>query len=383
MDNRIIVFRTVTSNYCVSTHLKNTLLRVPANFHLIVLGDDVEKFSNDFVKVTFKNIPLKRNFHLINDIISVFLIGSLIIKYRPKVVHSLMTKAGLYSAILSFILRVDVRVHTFTGQIWATRKGFNRFLLKTIDKVICNLNTHCFTDSKSQSEYLFNNGISHNKDIIPYFFKGSISGVDLDKFKEENLISERKLIQIKYNLNITDFVIGYIARKSIDKGCIDMLLIFSQLLLKVKNINVKLFFIGPDESNGEVTRFYKLNPLILNHIIDLGFVNNHHEFLSACNLMCLPSHREGFGSIVIDAAAIGIPTIGYNIPGLVDSISNNYSGILVREGNIDIFVNEIIDLINNPGKLKQMSLNARKYALENFDTNLVNQEMFEFYLNGK
>lgn len=383
MRHKIIIFRIVTSNYCVSTHLKNTLLRLPDNLQFIVIGDNVEIFSSEYPTVNFKNVPLKRNFYFFYDLISIIKIAYLIFKFRPKVIHSLMTKAGLYAAIISYILRVEIRVHTFTGQIWANRSGISRFLLKTVDKIICNLNTNCFTDSNSQSKFLFENGISLNSKLIPYFLNGSISGVDVNKFDFKNLINERKEICNKYHIDEDQFVLGYIARKSIDKGCIDILKIFSQVLTKITNRKVKLLFIGPDESNGLLSKFYESNQNIRNSIIELGFVNNHYHFLSACNLMCLPSHREGFGSIVIDAAAIGVPTIGYKIPGLVDSISDNYSGKLVPFANIDVFVDEVTELIQNTQKLQEMSINARKYVVENFDANLVNQEMFNFYINGR
>lgn len=383
MKDKLIIFRVVTSNYCVSTHLKNTLLRLPDNFHFFVIGDDVEIFSSEYPSVKFINLPLKRNFNLIFDVISIFKLAILIIKYRPKVVHSLMTKAGLYSAILSYVLDVQTRVHTFTGQVWATRTGVIRFMLKLVDKIICRLNTNCFSDSKSQSEFLFENGISINKKVIPYFLNGSISGVDIDKYKYENLINERNEIFDKYKIEKDQFILGYIARKSIDKGCIDMLNIFSKILDKLPNKNIRLFFIGPDESNGEVQNFFISNSRIKNYIIELGFVNNHYQLLSACNLLCLPSHREGFGSIVIDAAAIGVPAVGYKIPGLVDSISDNYSGVLVPFGNIDIFVDKIAELVSDTMKIKEFSVNARNYVVENFDANLINQMMFDFYLNGK
>ncbi len=383
MYSKTVVFRIVTSNYCVSTHLRNTLLRVPNNLHLFVLGDNVEIFSKQFPNVSFKNIPLERKFHLIRDLISLFLIVKLILKYRPKVVHSLMTKAGLYSSIISFFLSVDIRVHTFTGQVWVNRQGLVRYLLKYVDRIICRLNTHCFTDSKSQSEFLFENGISHKGMIIPFMLNGSISGVDIIKFNKDDLKNDRVNVFKKYNISDDEFVLGYIARKSVDKGCIDMLQIFFQLLKKIKNKKLKLFFIGPDESKGELLKFYKSKPDLLKNIIELGFVNNHFQFISACNLMCLPSHREGFGSIVIDAAAIGVPTVGYNIPGLADSICDKYSGILVPFGDIDAFVNEIVDLIYNSKKLNEISLNSRKYVVENFDADLVNHELFNFYLNVK
>ena len=356
---------------------------MPANLQFFVIGDDVEIFSSQYPSVKFINVPLKRNFNFIYDLISSLKLIFLILKYKPKVVHSLMTKAGLYTAILAFLFRVEVRVHTFTGQIWANKKGLLRFLLKLVDKIICKLNTNCFTDSNSQSEFLLNQGISMNGKLIPYFLNGSISGVDINKFKIDNLIIERNEILEKYKIKSDQFVLGYIARKSIDKGCIDMLKIFSKVLTKIADKEVKLFFIGPDESNGMLSDFYKSNPDIRKNIIELGFVNNHYQFISACNLMCLPSHREGFGSIVIDAAAIGVPTVGYRIPGLIDSISDNYSGILVPFGNIESFVNEIVELISNTVKLKEMSINSRKYVEEKFDANLVNQSMFDFYIHGK
>ena len=135
MNNKTIIFRVVTSNYCVSTHLKNTLVRLPANLQFFVIGDDVEIFSSQYPSIKFINVPLKRNFNFIYDLISSFKLIFLILKYKPKVVHSLMTKAGLYTAILAFLFRVEVRVHTFTGQIWATKTGLIRFLLKQADKI--------------------------------------------------------------------------------------------------------------------------------------------------------------------------------------------------------------------------------------------------------
>ena len=381
-NSNIIVFRIVTSNYCVSTHLRNTLLRIPDNLQVFVLGDNVEIFSKEFNNVRFLDIPLKRNFNFLKDLHSLFLISFYILKYRPKVVHSLMTKAGFYSSILSLILNVKVRVHTFTGQIWANSHGSKRFFLKSIDKIICSFNTHCFTDSKSQSGYLFDNGILHNGKVIPYFLNGSISGVDLVEFNPDKLFNKRSVILNEYEINQNDFVIGYIARKSVAKGCIDMLEIFYDVVKKMKGINVKLFFIGPDESNGLLAKFYQSHPEIKYSIIDLGFVNNHHHFISACNLMCLPSHREGFGSIVIDSAAMGVPTIGYEIPGLIDSISSNYSGVLVPFLDKDTFTETVIELIHNRDMLLEMSKNARIFAHDYFDADKVNSEIHKFYFNS-
>lgn len=379
----IIVFRIITSNYCVTAHLDNTLRRIPSNYKLFVLGDDVKSLALDYPNVFFINIPLKRSFSFFNDILSVFLIFFYFIKYRPRIIHSLMTKAGLLSAIIGFFTLRPIRIHTFTGQVWATKHGMIRELLKLIDKITCLFNNYCFTDSKSQSTFLFNNGISHRKKIIPYFLNGSLSGVDLLKFDPIKIIDKKIHLLKKYNLESQDFILGYIARKSIDKGCIDMLKIFSKVVEIFPDKKIKLLFIGPDESNGEISNFLISNRELDKQIINLGFVTDHHLYISLCDLMCLPSHREGFGSIVIDSAALGVPTIGYEISGLVDSISNGYSGLLVDYKDIDAFSDKIIKLINDKNKLKEYSINSRQFVIDNFDADKLNFELFNFYSNVK
>lgn len=382
MSNKVTVFRVITSNYCVSTHLNNTLNRIPANINMVIIGDNVEGFRSIYNNVKFINVPLKRRFNVFLDLYSFCLLFYYFLKFRPKVVHSLMLKAGVYSAILAFLLNIEVRVHTFTGQIWANKFGWKKAFLKFLDRLICQLNTHCFTDSKSQSDFLSENGITHKGSLIPYFYNGSISGVDLKKFDSYKIVDEKNRLIKVHSLENVDFVLGYIARKSLDKGCIDMLNILLDVVTSEKNINIKLLFIGPDESNGEIEKFHKSNPEILKYIVDLGFVNNHHHYISVCNLMCLPSHREGFGSIVIDSAAIGVPTIGYDIPGLKDSISNNYSGILIPFGDKYAFSQKIIELFHHNDELLKLSKNARSYACEFFDADKVNFELFKFYLES-
>jgi glycosyltransferase involved in cell wall biosynthesis len=377
----IIVFRVITSNYCVKAHLDNTLRRIPSDFKLFVLGDDVKSLALDYPNVIFINIPLKRNFSFFNDILSIFLLFFYFIKHRPRIIHSLMTKAGFLTAIIGFFTLRPIRIHTFTGQVWATRQGMIRDLLKLVDKIICLFNNYCFTDSKSQSSYLFKNGISHKNKLIPYFLNGSLSGVDLLKFNPLKITNEKIHLTKKYSLAPDDFVLGYIARKSIDKGCIDMLKIFSKVLEIFPDKTIKLLFIGPDESNGQVSIFLNSNSKLNKNIIDLGFVTDHHIFISLCDLMCLPSHREGFGSIVIDSAALGVPTIGYDIPGLVDSILDGYSGLLVDLNDIEAFSDNIVKLIKDKSKLKELSINSRQFAIDNFDADIFNIELFNFYSN--
>ena len=371
------IIRVVTANYCVPAHLHNTLLRIPDGYQIYIIGDNVTAYKRVYEKVVFVDIPIRRNFSFFYDLYAFFYLAFLFIKIKPDVVHSLMTKAGLFASIAGRLTGVKIRLHTFTGQVWAFKKGLSRQVLKFVDKLICYLNTECLTDSPSQSNYLFLNGIGKKSEPIRCLVRGSLSGVDLARFNRERLSKIHLELRIKLGIKETDFVLGYIARKSLDKGCLDILKIY--LKIRQSNSNVKLIFIGPDESNGYISAFFNANPILKEAVINIGFVHNHEDYLGICSILCLPSYREGFGSIVIDAAALGITTVGYEIPGLVDSVVKDLTGKLVECGDMNAFVKEIEYFISNPNVLIEYSRRSREIAVSYFDADLLNEALYKVY----
>ena len=290
---------------------------------MYVLGDGVKNYKNLYPNIVFVNVPIKRNISPFYDFISFFYLIFLSIKYRPTVLHTIMPKAGFIGAIAGYIARIPKRYHTFTGQIWINFPNIKKKIFISLDKLICFLNTENFTDSKSQSEFLFfNNILNKDKTKIRYILNGSLSGVDISVFSPDTKYTLTSMsLRNKYNIREDDFVILYLARKSLDKGALDFLQIVTQLNQLNKKNNLKFLFIGPDESNGEVENFFNKNGTFVN-LINIGTVSNHHLYISVSNLLCMPSHKEGFGSIVIDCASMGVPCIGYNIVGLIDAITD-------------------------------------------------------------
>ena len=140
-----------------------------------------------------------------------------------------------------------------------------------------------------------------------------------------------------------------------------------------------MIFIGPDESNGYISAFFNANPILKEAVINIGFVHNHEDYLGICSILCLPSYREGFGSIVIDAAALGITTVGYEIPGLVDSVVKDLTGKLVECGDMNAFVKEIEYFISNPNVLIEYSRRSREIAVSYFDADLLNEALYKVY----
>jgi glycosyltransferase involved in cell wall biosynthesis len=377
MKTKLKVVIVITVPYVVKCHLPNTLKRMPADFEVCVVGRGVSEFSIAYPDIKWKDINIERKATPFSDLWALLALCWFFLEYRPNIVHSLMPKAGLIAAIAGFICRIPVRIHTFTGQIWATQRGIKRILLRYSDFLTNLLNTVCLTDSASQSAFLYDNKISFKGKPLPFLLHGSLSGIDTTRF-DLNKLAE-PAIRLRNSLGIAkgDFIFTYIARKTRDKGAIDMLKAFSSLQ-KVSPRNTKLLFIGPDE-DGEIMKLRATSPEFFLNVIDVEFVDNHEVYLALTDVLCLPSYREGFGSIVIDAAALGIPTIGSNISGLTDSVLDGKTGVLFPVGDLDKFLGEMLRIIENLELRKQLGVNAKERVETYFTADLLYDSLKNFY----
>lgn len=378
MSKKLKVVRVVTASYVVPWHLNNTLKRMPADFDVVVIGQNVSANRNLYPAIQFVDIDINRKFSILKDFIALISLFRFLHAYQPDIVHSIMPKAGLLTAVAGFLARVPVRIHTFTGQTWATQSGVSRRFFYAIDKLINFLNQRCLTDSVSQSEFLLKNQIAYQNQALPVLSKGSLSGVDVARFNKQELHTDANLLRAALNLTKTNIVLSFIARKTRDKGAVDMLQAFA--LLPNPDNRIKLLFIGPDE-DGEIANLRATQPELFLNVIDIGHVNNHEVYLALTDILCLPSHREGFGSIVIDAAAISVPTIGSRIPGLIDSVADGETGILFEFENIPEFVQKLKLMINNQALRQKMGLAAKLRVDQYFSADILYSALKDFYIS--
>lgn len=374
---KLKVIRVVTSSECVPWHLGNALKRSPENFDVCVVGQDVSQFQEQFPDVKFLDVDLNRKINPLSDVFSLFKLCKVFLKYKPDIVHSIMPKAGLLTAIAGFICKVPVRVHTFTGQVWATKKGAMRAVLYACDRLVNLLNTVCLTDSPSQSSFLFQHNIRCEGKPLPVLSKGSLSGIEMSRFNSPEIGGAADALRKSLGIDSADFVFAFIARKTRDKGAIDILKGFQT----VRNAfpQTKLLFVGPDETGGEIDEIYRSNPEFFNNVIDVGRVNNHEFYLAISNVLCLPSYREGFGTIVIDAAALAVPTIGSNIVGLVDSIEDGKTGVLFPAGDLSELTKAMLSFLENPDRRVQMGLAAKQRVEAYFTADQLYNSLKDFY----
>jgi glycosyltransferase involved in cell wall biosynthesis len=368
----------ITTERIVQWHLQNILARIGDFYETTVIGDQVNVHSQKYKDISFINLKIQRRIAPFRDLIALVKLILLFYKLKPDIVHSIMPKAGLLSALAGKCALVPVRVHTFTGQVWMVWKGNLQSIYKTIDKVIIVLNTKCLCDSGSQAELMRKEGIFINQKGPFVLGSGSLSGVDIERLEYNSSKVQINEILTRYNISNDTFIFAFIARKVKAKGVIDILEAFNILREKRLCKDSILILIGPDE-NGEIESFQKENPNYFVRVINIDSVDNVGPYLAITNVLCLPSYHEGFGSIVIDAAAMSVPSIGYRVTGLVDAIVDDVTGVLVEPGNTGDFADAMYKLYTDSKFTDKLGQEANKRVNQNFSADIVFSNWIKFY----
>jgi glycosyltransferase involved in cell wall biosynthesis len=291
-------------------------------------------------------------------------------KKRFDVVHSVTPKAGLLSMVAGRLAGVPIRVHTFTGQVWATRTGMSRRGLRALDIVTARAATNILVDSSSQREFLIGQRVvaSHTSRVLAH---GSISGVDTIRFRPS--VEARVRIRQQLKIPETGIVLLYLGRMNRDKGVIDLAQAFNQLSLQRND--VFLLLVGPDEAN--------IIPQVLGITQDrvryMAYTDAPEDYMAAADIFCLPSYREGFGSVIIEAGAVGIPSVASRIYGVTDAVEENVTGLLHEAGNISELVSRLLQLVVDVEQREAMGARARRRAIRDFDKAQVTCALLEYY----
>ena len=318
--------------------------------------------------VKLVDIPIRREINLIYDVKALFLLIFFFYRSNFLLVHSVSPKAGLLAMMASWIIRVPIRLHTFTGQVWVTKRGIARFILSSLDKMTSKFTTKTLVDSHSQRSFLIEKGIVDEQNSI-VLGNGSISGVDLKRFKHDSII--RKSIRHDLGANNSTTILLFLGRLKKEKGVLELVDAFSKLSDNYKN--TVLWLVGPDEE--------ELQPKLENieGVRLVSFTNVPEHYMAAADIFVLPSYREGFGSVVIEAAACGIPTVGTNVYGLSDAIVNGKTGLLVEPRSAVELENAMQKLIENKKLRENMGKKAQIRASELFSQDYVTDQVVMLY----
>ncbi len=320
------------------------------------------------IKVKVHNIPIAREINIFYDIKTFYLLIMYLYREKISVIYSISPKGGLLSITAGWLVCVPIRIHTFTGQVWLTKKGFTRWLLKRMDRITSLLSTIVIIDSPSQREFLlWNKIVSKKKSLV--IGNGSISGVDMERFYPSKDVRER--LRAELGIHSSTIVFLFVGRLKKEKGVLELINAFAKISPLKK---MSLWFVGDDEEDlvKELKTIAYTQQISVEYF---SFTKVPEEYMQAADVFCLPSHREGFGTSIIEAAACGIPAIGSKIYGITDAIIDGETGILVEKGVVDDLASAMFFLAKNDLLRKKMGEFALKIATEMFNSDLITKEL--------
>lgn len=292
---------------------------------------------------------------------------------RFDLVHSVAPKAGLLGMLAAWLARVPVRLHTFQGEVWVTRRGLVRWLLRAIDWLIANLATDLLVVSASEQRFLVEEGIiSAGKSQV--LGQGSISGVDISRFCPD--LDRRLSVRSEFGLNSEEVLFLYLGRLKRDKGILDLAQAFHQVCVELPGIH--LAFIGPDEDELRST-LESICQQCHKRLHFQGYTDEPERYLAGADVLCLPSHREGFGMTIIEAAACGVPAMASRIYGISDALEDGTTGLLHDARDIAGIMELLRRLATDAEKRRQLGERARARVLRDFRQDDVIRATLAYY----
>jgi glycosyltransferase involved in cell wall biosynthesis len=326
----------------------------------LIIGEEFDKNilnkvkNNNFNIIKIKGLKGKLNF-LYDPIILLKLIKLLKINHYD-IVHTHTTKAGILGRIASRIAGVPVIIHGLHGSTFqAFNSGLLNWLLFLFERLTGRFTDAYISVSEVLSSKYIEKGIGEKEKYYTVY-----SGMKLDKFYniKKNIDYEKK--QRELGINPRYFIIGNVARMEMRKGHKFLLDAFKKIIMERKDCPLKLLIIGEGEERGNLESYVReLN--LEEKVIFTGYREDVEEFMALMDIFVLTSLREGLPRVLVQAAAVGIPLIAFNVDGVSEIIKDNQNGFLIRPRDVEQLASRIIKYIDNQELVLLHSQRGREF----------------------
>ncbi len=288
-------------------------------------------------------------------------------------VHSMTPKAGLLCMMAAFIARVPKRVHTFTGLVWPTAVGLQRTILVLTDKILCACATHIIPEGEGVKNDLQSTITKKPMKVLGY---GNVRGVDMNYWN----VTPELLEKAKDLCDPTKFTFIFVGRLVGDKGTNELIDAFCKVC--EKHNDVRLLLVGPAEEELDSLKKETWNKIDTTpQIVSVGPIWGADllKYYAASNCLVLPSYREGFPNTVLEAGAMGLPSIVTDINGSREIIVEGKNGLIVPSKDADKLSEAMIKIVENKEMCKEMAQQARPMIESRFEQGFVQKCLFDFY----
>ena len=376
MTSRKKIIRSSTVPQSLETFCKGILKELSEQYEVIALSspgealDIIEKREG----VRTIAVPMERHISILKDLKSLFALIRVFRNERPDMVHSITPKAGLLCMMAAWWTRVPVRIHTFTGLVFPTSRGFIKRVLMLTDKLTCACATHIIPEGEGVKKDLIDNKITRKPlQVLGY---GNIRGVDMDYYSRTHEVEEKAAV-LRDSSRFTFLFVGRIVR---DKGINELVAAFQRLA--VENPYVRLFLVGAYEENLDPVDSLTVEAIKKeSRIVSVGRKSGTDllAYYAASDCFVFPSYREGFPNTVLEAGAMGLPSIVTDINGSREIIEDGFNGRVVTPRDTDALYEAMKWMIENPEKRKSMASVSRGHIQMHYEQGYVRRCLHEYY----
>jgi len=305
-------------------------------------------------------IPMTRTISPWRDLVAFIKVFSCIRKGSFDIVQYSSVKAALLGSLSSWLCRVPVRLYLMWGLYFTGRYGLKREFLKYFDKMVCFFSTAVSPDSNGNMQVAVEEKLCPSSKLS-VVGNGSANGIDLSRFDPQRLKEEGRIIRESLLIPPSAVVVGFVGRLCRDKGINELVRAFVDL--SEQHPDLYLLLVGPQEADENEYDPHDAATLAGHErIISVGYKDRPEEYLSAMDIFVLPSYREGFGIVNIEASAMELPVISTDIPGPRDSVLDGHTGILVPAKSVDPLREAIKTLYDDPHLRLKMGRAGREWA---------------------
>lgn len=332
------------------------------------LDEAEEKFGVRGIRV-----PMERHISFGRDFISLCRLVYVFVREKPAMVHSMTPKAGLLCMMAAWLARVPVRVHTFTGLVFPTATGLKRKILMLTDSLTCTCATHVIPEGEGVKNDLLKNGIT--KKPMKVLGYGNVRGIDMVRYDRRPEVMALAQ-EIRKDDVFTFVFVGRIVR---DKGVNEL----CQAMALLSGIApVRLLLVGSYEDDLDPISQPSKDIIENNSSVEyLG--SKYGDELLACyaaaDCFVFPSYREGFPNTVLEAGAMGLPSIVTDINGSREIIVQGENGVVIPPRDADALYKAMLDMIRYKAARERMAVNARKMIASRFEQSFVRKCLLDYY----
>ncbi len=350
------------------------LLELKKNYEIVLLsspGPEWEEIHRLYPDIHCIEVNMERRISLIRDLQSLWRLWRIFRYEKPQMVHSMTPKAGLLCMMASWMTRVPVRVHTFTGLLFPTAVGLRKRILMATDWLTCTCATHIIPEGEGVKNDLLNYNIT--KKPIKVLGFGNCRGIDLEHF-DKTIDVVDKAIKLRKVTTLTFIAVGRLVG---DKGINELVEAFVKL--NNETPDVRLILVGSEEN--------KLDPLrpdtrkIIEECEAIDAVGEQQDvrpWFAASDVAVLASYREGFPNVVIEAGAMGLPQIVTDINGAREIIIEGENGTIVPPKSTNALYEAMKRMLNADYR-NSLAKNARKLIASRYEQRFVRQCLYDFY----